>query len=115
MSGLANGPELSETPGSLPARVEIYTTYHCGYCTRAKCLLKEKGVAFIEHAIDGDGDARYKMMERAGGRRTIPQIFINDRAIGGYLELYQLDHDGQLDTLLREGATKSATSDQQGS
>ena len=115
MSGLPNRPEFNETLGNLSARVEIYTARHCGYCVRAKRLLQERGLAFIEHSIDGDGDSRYKMMERAGGRRTLPQIFINDRAIGGYLELYQLDHDGQLDSLLREGATKNATSDREGS
>ena len=115
MIGLPSRPELNETTGNLPARVEIYTTRHCGYCVRAKRLLQERGVAFIEHAIDGHGDARNKMMERAGGRRSLPQIFINDRAIGGYLELYQLDRAGQLDTLLREGATKSGISDQEGS
>jgi glutaredoxin 3 len=111
MSGLPSQPEDGPTPGGLQAKVEIYTTRHCGYCVRAKQLLQARGVAFMEHAIDGDGEARRQMVERAGGRRTIPQIFIDDRAIGGFMELYQLDRDGQLDTLLRRAAPMRGTPD----
>lgn len=101
MSVLPNRPEHGALPVDSLAKVEIYTTRYCGYCTRAKRLLQDKGVVFIEHAIDGDEDARRQMMERTGGRRTIPQIFIDDHLIGGFMELYRLDRAGQLDALLR--------------
>ena len=101
MTVFPNHPECNEAPGRSQAKVEIYTTRHCGYCVRAKQLLQARGVTFTEHAIDGDSEARRRMVERSGGRRTVPQIFIDDRTIGGFLELYQLDRDGQLHTLLR--------------
>ncbi len=101
MSSLPNIPEHGTTDGGAPAKVEIYTTRHCGYCVRAKRLLDDKGVAFVKHAIDGDDEARRVMMERTGGRRALPQIFIDDRCIGGFMELYQLERAGQLDALLR--------------
>lgn len=83
------------------AKVEIYTTEFCPYCVRAKSLLRKKGVAFEE--IDAsDPEVREKMVERAGGRRTVPEIFINDRIIGGYDELKALDDADQLDTLLAQ-------------
>ncbi|MGI0491829.1 glutaredoxin 3 [Alkalinema pantanalense CENA528] len=82
------------------AIVEIYTWQTCPYCIRAKLLLRWKGVAFTEYKIDGDGAARVKMAERAHGRRTVPQIFINHVAIGGCDDLYALDRSGQLDGLL---------------
>ena len=103
MTDLPDRPE-PVMPGRSHARVEIYTTQHCGYCVRAKRLLQDKGVVFAEHAVDGDEQARRRMMERAGGRRTLPQIIINDRAIGGFMELYQLECAGQLEVLLRGGA-----------
>ena len=104
MSSLPNHPEAEPASGGSQAMVEIYTTRHCGYCVRAKQLLQARGVHFIEHAIDGDIEARSRMLERSGGRRTIPQIIIDDRAIGGFMELYQLDRDGQLDILLRRNS-----------
>jgi glutaredoxin 3 len=83
------------------AKVEIYTTGFCPYCIRAKALLKKKGVAFEE--IDAsDPDVREKMVERAGGRRTVPEIFINGTIIGGYDELKALDDAEQLDALLAQ-------------
>ncbi|HHM05662.1 MAG TPA: glutaredoxin 3 [Gammaproteobacteria bacterium] len=81
-------------------RVEIYTWRYCPYCIAAKQLLVDKGVEFVEHAIDGDSTARAAMAERANGRHTVPQIFIDDRAIGGFRELAALDRSGALGRLL---------------
>ena len=63
--------------------VEIYTTPFCPYCSRAKSLLKRKGVEFEEIDVYMDADARDKMQERAGGARTVPQIFIGEHHVGG--------------------------------
>jgi glutaredoxin 3 len=82
------------------AKVEIYTTMFCPFCFRAKALLKEKGVEFVEYDVGGSGDARAKMRERADGRHTVPQIFINDDGIGGSDELAMLEGSGKLDGLL---------------
>ena len=82
------------------AKVEIYTWMACGYCVHAKRLLEDKNIAFVEYAIDGDEQARLLMMERAGGRRSVPQIFINNEGIGGFLELRELALSGRLDGLL---------------
>ena len=86
----------------LLAKVEVYTTQFCPYCVRAKSLLKKKGVAFEEIDVGGDPELREKMIDRAGGRRTVPEIFINGRIIGGYDELKALDDDEQLDALLAQ-------------
>ena len=102
---MTDSPDRPEPviPGGSQARVEIYTTQHCGYCVRAKRLLQDKRVVFAEYEVDGDEQARRRMMERAGGRRTLPQIIINDRSIGGFMDLYQLERTGQLDVLLAGG------------
>lgn len=84
------------------AKVEVYTTSYCPYCMRAKSLLKRKGVAFEEIDVTGDPALREKMIELSGGRRTVPEIFINGRIIGGYDELRALDDEGGLDPLLSE-------------
>jgi glutaredoxin 3 len=84
------------------AKVEVYTTSYCPYCTRAKSLLKSKGVAFEEIDVSGDAALREKMIEMSGGRRTVPQIFINGKIIGGYDELRALEAEGRLDPLLSE-------------
>lgn len=86
------------------ARVEIYTSEWCPFCWRAKNLLQKKGIAFEEIIVDGNPELRRAMSARAGGRTTVPQIFIDDRAIGGCDDLYALDGDGRLDPLL-QGAT----------
>lgn len=91
---------LGRHPENIKAKVEIYTWQTCPYCIRAKMLLGWKGVNYIEYKIDGDDAARIKMSERANGRRTVPQIFINDQHIGGCNDLYQLDTEGKLDPLL---------------
>lgn len=83
------------------ARIEVYSGRYCGYCVRAKQLLKARGLDFIEHDVDADPMGRVKMMERSDGRRTLPQIFIDGRGIGGFAELYQLDRSGELERLLK--------------
>lgn len=93
---------LGRYPGKIKANVEIYTWATCPYCIRAKLLLWWKGVKFTEYKIDGDAEARTKMAERANGRRSVPQIFLNDRHIGGCDDLYALDAKGGLDSLLME-------------
>lgn len=82
------------------AKVEIYTWQTCPYCRRAKELLDAKDVEYTEYKIDGDEDARAKMMERANGRRTVPQIFINDQHVGGCDDIHALEDKGELDKLL---------------
>lgn len=82
------------------AKVEIYTWQSCPFCMRAKALMDRKKVSYQEHAIDGDNGARMVMAERAGGRSTMPQIFIDDQGIGGCDELHDLERSGQLDGLL---------------
>ncbi len=82
------------------AKVEIYTWQSCPFCIQAKALLKRKGVDFIEHSIDGDTAARAEMSDRAEGRTTVPQIFINEIGIGGCDELHALEQNNKLDPLL---------------
>lgn len=81
-------------------KVEIYTWTFCPYCIRAKQLLDEKGVHYEEYKIDGDKKARAEMSQRANGRTSVPQIFIDDQHIGGCDDLYALDNQGKLDPLL---------------
>ena len=80
--------------------VEIYTKTFCPYCWRAKMLLESKGVAFNEVKVDEDPAQRDTMLKRSGGRRTVPQIFIGDRHVGGFDDLHALDRAGELDKLL---------------
>jgi glutaredoxin 3 len=82
------------------AHVEIYTKFLCPYCSRAKALLASKGVTFDEVDITLDGGARQKMIERAGGRTTVPQIFIDGHHVGGSDDLAALDSRGGLDPML---------------
>ena len=82
------------------AKVEIYTWRFCPFCIRAKSLLNKKGVVFEEYSIDGNTEARESMCERANGRNTVPQIFINDNGIGGCDELYALNDNNLLNELL---------------
>lgn len=83
----------------MPA-VELYTTPICPYCSAAKDLLHRKGVDFTEINVMGDAEKRREMIDRAGGRMTVPQIFIGDTHVGGCDDLYDLDQDGKLDPLL---------------
>jgi len=80
--------------------VQIYTTPFCGYCQMAKRLLTKKGVSFAEVDVSSDPAQRQEMMRRAGGRRTVPQIFIGETHVGGCDDLYDLDSEGRLDPLL---------------
>jgi len=78
--------------------VEIYTWQYCPFCNRAKSLLNEKNIAFTEYKIDGDDVARSKMSERANGRRSLPQIFIDNKGIGGCDDLFELEKNNELDS-----------------
>jgi glutaredoxin 3 len=82
------------------AEVTIYTTAYCPYCTAAKALLTRKAVAFQEVDVTSDLDERRRLVERTGGRHTVPQVFIGDQAIGGYDELAELERAGRLEALL---------------
>ena len=84
----------------MAATVEIYTWSACPFCIRAKALLQQKGIEFAEYCIDGDEIAREEMAVRAGGRRSLPQIFINERHVGGCDDLYGLEAENRLDALL---------------
>ena len=82
--------------------VEIYTTPFCGYCAMAKRLLDRKGVAYREIDVSADPALRAAMVQRANGRRTVPQIFIGTTHVGGSDDLHALEHAGKLDPLLAE-------------
>jgi glutaredoxin 3 len=81
-------------------QVEIYTTRYCPYCLSAKALLNRKGIAFIEIDVSDDPEERDRMVERANGAMTVPQIFIGSTHVGGSDELHALHRSGQLDALL---------------
>ena len=81
-------------------KVEIYTWQYCPFCNRAKTLLNKKNITFTEYKIDGDESAREKMSIRANGRRSLPQIFIDNNGIGGCDDLYLLEDENKLDSLL---------------
>ena len=76
----------------------MYTSDWCGYCHRAKALLEERGLEYEEIRMDGDPAFRAKLLELTG-RWTVPQIFVDGRPIGGYMELFALDRDGELEKL----------------
>ena len=80
--------------------ITIYTKSTCGYCHAAKELLRKKNASFDEISVDGDSAAQQKMSERAGGRWTVPQIFIGEQHVGGCDDLYALERAGKLDPLL---------------
>lgn len=81
-------------------KITIYTTPFCPYCIRAKRLLAQKGATFEEIDVSGDWAARDALMEKAGGRTTVPQIWIGDTHVGGSDELHALDRAGNLEPLL---------------
>ena len=81
--------------------ITIYSRSWCPYCTAAKRLLNRKGAAFTEIDIEARAGARQEMIARAGGRTSVPQIFIGERHVGGCDDLYALDDKGQLDPLLQ--------------
>lgn len=82
------------------AKVEIYYWTTCPYCRRALSLLDSKGVDYTGYDITGDEAARDKMVERTAGPRTVPQIFIDDKLVGGCDDLHALENKGELDKLL---------------
>ena len=84
------------------AKVEIYTWNHCPYCQRTLQLFNSKEIKYIQYKIDGDETARDKMSVRANGRRTVPQVFIDDSHIGGCDDTHALDSNGELDKLVFE-------------
>jgi len=88
----------------MAAKVEVYSSMWCPFCYRAKKFLADKGVEFIEINVDGDAKVRQAMRERADGRHTVPQIFINDVGVGGSDDLAALDRSGKLDAMLAEQA-----------
>ncbi len=78
----------------------IYTTNSCPYCIKAKQLLDNKGINYTEHRIDKNPELLDEVVTKSGGRTTVPQIFINDRHIGGCDDLYELDKKNKLDSIL---------------
>lgn len=92
-------------PETFAEPVVIYTTRWCGYCMMALVLLRAKGIVFAQVPVDGDPQARAWLAQRTG-RRTVPQVFIGGRSVGGYDEISQLDDEGELMALVsaaREG------------
>ncbi len=84
------------------AKITLYTKATCPFCIRAKALLAQKGHSFDEISIDGDAQKREEMIAKAGGGYTVPQIFINEKHIGGCDDLFDLERQGQLDPLLSD-------------
>ena len=82
------------------ANITIYTTRTCSYCNMAKSLLAKKGLSYDEVDVSGNADARQRMMARANGRHSVPQIFIGETHVGGSAELFDLERRGGLDPLL---------------
>ena len=87
---------------SRTSEVVMYSTTWCGYCQRARGLLQRKGVEVREIKVDEDPSQREVMVQMSGGRRTVPQIFIGSRHVGGYDDLAALERAGELDKLLNE-------------
>jgi len=81
--------------------ITLFVTGYCPYCRRAKALLAEKGLAFTEIDVEGDQQLREQMALRSGGVRTVPQIFIGEKHIGGCDDLVELDRRGELDRIIR--------------
>jgi len=82
------------------AKIEVYSGDYCPYCMRAKALLQQRELEFVEYNVQQEPEKRVEMAERAPGVRTIPQIFINDRHVGGCDELYALDKKDELNNWL---------------
>ncbi|OIO70128.1 MAG: glutaredoxin 3 [Zetaproteobacteria bacterium CG_4_9_14_3_um_filter_49_83] len=82
------------------AKIEVYSGDYCPYCVRAKTLLKKKNLEFIEYNVQLEPERRQEMAARAPGVRTIPQIFINDRHVGGCDDLYALERKGEIESWL---------------
>lgn len=87
--------------GILMAKVQVYITDYCPYCVKAKMLLDAKGVNYETIDVTGDDEMRLKLVEMSGGRKTVPQIFIDDKPIGGFDDMNTLNEKGELDNLLK--------------
>lgn len=85
----------------MTVKIDVYSTTYCPYCVRAKEFLTKKNAAFTEIDVTGDDAARMDLVNKSGGRKTVPQIFINDQPIGGFDDMVALDRAGKLDALLR--------------
>ncbi len=85
---------------SQKTKVEIYTWDHCPYCQRTIDLFNSKGIKYTRYRIDGDEGAREKMAVRANGRKTVPQVFIDDKHVGGCDDTHALDSKGELNKLV---------------
>ena len=83
-------------------QVTVYTTDSCVYCRQAERFLKGRGIPFKQVDVSGDDAARQLLVERSGGRKTVPQIFVGDQPIGGYTDMIALDRSKQLDALLAD-------------
>lgn len=90
----------------MTAKVEIYTSPFCGYCARAKALLSKKNVDYVEYDVLADSSKRDEMVDRADGRTTVPQIFIDGNHVGGCDDLFELDGAGRLDPMLAGGPAR---------
>lgn len=103
---MSQGPSdrRERSPGESPVEsqpeVVMYSTNWCGYCQRARNLFERKGIAVHDIKLDDEPDQRPVMLQRTGGQRTVPQIFIGDLHVGGYDELAALDRSGELNPLL---------------
>lgn len=84
------------------AKIEIYTTTYCGYCMQAKSFFRSKNLPYVEIDVTGDDAARQALVQKSEGRRTVPQIFINDQPIGGYTDLVALERSGRLEAMLAQ-------------
>lgn len=82
--------------------IKVYTTEYCGYCARAKELLRNKGLSFQEVDVTNNDEMRAKLVQMTAGRRTVPQIFIGSEAIGGFADLARLDDEGRLEAMLKD-------------
>ncbi len=94
------GESPAETEEPSTAEVAMYSTNWCGYCQRARNVFERKGVAVREIKLDDEPDQRPLMLQRTGGQRSVPQIFIGELHVGGYDELAALDRSGELNKLL---------------
>ncbi len=88
-----------------PKEVRVYTIPGCRFCTLAKALLKKRGIPYSEIDVSRSRGERAKLIERSGGRRTVPQIFIGETHLGGYGELEALDSQGKLKGMVRGAET----------
>jgi glutaredoxin 3 len=83
-------------------KIEVYSGDYCPYCVRAKSLLNQRNLEFVEYDVQNHPEKRVEMSKRTNGGRSIPQIFINDKHVGGCDELYALDKKGKLDDWLAD-------------